>query len=211
MSSDILSDAVDKIERCKRERPDTYASLISEISVVKTVMDSLRMLLDAAPGQSAEFEKLVEELRTALRAVDVSRLVEARERLLAFVTEAHSRLPQPPDEDKGDSDEPSHDGWLPIGSVTIDTARLLLLDPIHQGRVNADAADGQIAIPGGDFSAVQVPTGIGDGRYRVEGRVIESPMFGRRLAEIRVRFLDEDGNWLGADAPATSDEPEGRQ
>jgi len=197
MSSDILSDAVDKIERCKRERPDTYASLISEISVVKTVMDSLRMLLDAAPGQSAEFEKLVEELRTALRAVDVS--------------EAHSRLPQPPDEDKGDSDEPSHDGWLPIGSVTIDTARLLLLDPIHQGRVNADAADGQIAIPGGDFSAVQVPTGIGDGRYRVEGRVIESPMFGRRLAEIRVRFLDEDGNWLGADAPATSDEPEGRQ
>jgi len=90
-------------------------------------------------------------------------------------------------------------GWIPLGSVTIDTARLLLLDPIHQGRVDAEAKDGQIAVHGGDYTAVQVPTGIGDGRYRVEGRVLNSPIFGQRLAEIRVRFLDEHGNWLGAD------------
>ncbi len=97
-----------------------------------------------------------------------------------------------------------HGDWQHLGSVTIDTARLLLLDPVHQGRVDAGAEDGQIAIPGGDFSAVQVPTGIGDGRYRVEGRVIESPIFGQRIAEIRVRFLNEFGDWLGADEPGGS-------
>jgi hypothetical protein len=63
--------------------------------------------------------------------------------------------------------------------------------------VGGDDAE-QIGIPGGDFSAVAVGTGMGDGRYRVEGRYADSP-FGRRIAEVRVRFLDEDGNWLGAD------------
>jgi hypothetical protein len=91
------------------------------------------------------------------------------------------------------------DPWKLLGFITIDTARLLLVDPMH---VNFEAGGEdaqQLAIPGGDFSAVVVETGMGDGRYRVEGRYADSP-FGRRLAEIRVRFLDEDGNWLGADS-----------
>ena len=201
MISDTLFDAVDEIEQYQREMPDAYADLAAEISVVKTVMDGLRMVLDAAPSQAVEFEKLVEELRGSIRDLDVSRLVAARERLLAWAKEARGRLPQEPEQDDGDPADLSDDDWLPLGSVTIDTARLLLVDPIHQGRIDAGAEDGQIAIPGGDYSAVQVPTGLGDGRYRVEGRVIESPHFGQRLAEIRVRFLDDEGNWLGADAP----------
>jgi hypothetical protein len=32
----------------------------------------------------------------------------------------------------------------------------------------------------------------------VEGRYADC-LFGRRLAEIRVRFLDDEGNWLGGD------------
>jgi hypothetical protein len=72
MFSDVLSNAVADMEKYQREMPDAYAALTSEISVVKTAMDSLRMILDAAPRQSAEFEKLVEELRASLRAVDVS-------------------------------------------------------------------------------------------------------------------------------------------
>lgn len=199
MISDVLSDAVAEIEEYQREMPDVYTDVISDISVVKTVMDGLRMVLDAAPGQPVEFEKLVEELRASLRAVDVSRLADARERLLTWVNEARGRLPQEPEQDDGDPAELTDDDWLPLGSVTIDTARLLLLDPAYQGRVNVGAENGQIAIPGGDLSAVQVSTGIGDGRYRVEGRVIMSPVLGCRLAEIRVRFLDDDGNWLGGD------------
>jgi hypothetical protein len=71
---------------------------------------------------------------------------------------------------------------------------MLLVDPVHtQERFNA-ADVGQLAIPGGDYSAMQVSTGIGDGRYRVEGRLVDG-VFGLRLGEIRVRFLDEHGNW----------------
>jgi hypothetical protein len=88
--------------------------------------------------------------------------------------------------------------WKLLGFITIDTARLLLIDPMHVDfEAGGDEAQ-QIAIPGGDFSAVAVGTGMGDGRYRVEGRYADSP-FGRRLAEIRVRFLDKYGNWMGAD------------
>src|SRR6516165_532269 len=90
-------------------------------------------------------------------------------------------------------------GWNTLGFVTIDTARLLLVDPMHAGPDAWGVAAQQVAIPGGDYSAVVTETGMGDGHYRVAGRYADSP-FGRRLAEIRVRFLDEDGNWLGADA-----------
>jgi hypothetical protein len=88
-----------------------------------------------------------------------------------------------------------------LGQITIDTARLLLIDSVHNGAnfgelVEADFA--QVPIPGGDFSAVVVGTGMGDGRYSVEGRFVACP-FGRRIAEIRVRFLDGEGNYLGAD------------
>ena len=210
MISDTLSDAVGDIEEYQRGMPKAYADLAAQISVVKTVMDSLRIVLDAATCQSDVFRKLVEELRASIRAVDVSLLVAARDRLLAWVKEAQGRLSHAPEQDDGDPAEPSDDGWQPLGAVTIDTGRLLLVDPVHQGRVDA-AEDGQIAIPGGDLSAVQVPTGIGDGRYRVEGRFLDSPLFGRRLAEIRMRFLDELGNWLGGDEPTGSDDEEGVQ
>lgn len=206
MISDTIFHSVKDIEQYQVNMPDAYADLATEIGVVKTLMDSLRIVLDAPPGQLEEFEKLIEELRASIRAVDVSRLVAAREHLLAWVKEAHGRLPQDREQDDGHPAEHSDDGWQPVGAVTIDTGKLLLLDPIHQGRVDVEARDGQIAIPGGDHSAVQVPTGIGDGRYRVEGRVVESPIFGQRLAEVRVRFLDESGNWLGGDVPS---EPEG--
>lgn len=196
MISDILSEAVDDIEIYQEDMPDSYDDLEAEIDVVKSVMDGLRMVLDVPPGQSDEFQKLVRELRSAVGDLDISRLVAARERLLAWVEQELARQPQKPEFDPADLPD---SGWHHVGSVTIDTGRLLLLDPVHQGRVDPGAGDGQIAIPGGDLSAVQVPTGIGDGRYRVEARGIDSPIFGKRIAEIRVRFLDEEGNWLGGD------------
>lgn len=91
------------------------------------------------------------------------------------------------------------DKWELLGYVTIDTAKLLLVDPMHLGDLDSTPDDKtQFSIPGGEFSAVQVGTGMGDGRYRVEGLYRDSP-FGRRLGEVRVRFLDDDGNYLGGD------------
>ena len=48
-----------------------------------------------------------------------------------------------------------------------------------------------------DLSGMMVETGMGNGGYLVEGRFIDLKGIGRRLAEIRVRFLDSDGNKLG--------------
>ncbi len=85
--------------------------------------------------------------------------------------------------------------------MCIDTRTLLLIDPMHGGKhvCNLGETDReQVSIPGGDFSAVLIATGMGDGRYMVEGRYQDCP-FGRRLAEIRVQFLDEGGVYLGGD------------
>jgi hypothetical protein len=91
--------------------------------------------------------------------------------------------------------------WEPIGYVTIDTGQLVLIDPIHTESVTPGLSEEEIAV-GEHGTAVVVSTGMGDGNYLVEGRYLpESFPFGPRLAEIRVRFLDEEGNYLSY-APA---------
>ncbi len=92
MISDALSDAVGDIEDYQRDLPDSYAEITAEIDVVKTVMDGLRIVFDAVPGQPVEYEVLIAELRSAIRSLDVSGLVTARERLLAWVAEERQRL-----------------------------------------------------------------------------------------------------------------------
>ena len=87
--------------------------------------------------------------------------------------------------------------WQPLGSVTVDTARLMLLDPVHADIGADDGSEGEFALDN-NVTGVITETGMGDGRYLVEGRYVDC-LFGQRLAEIRVRFLDDDGNWLGGD------------
>jgi hypothetical protein len=197
MISDILSDAISDIQDYHRNMPDAYADLGEEIAVVTTVMEGLCIYLDAAPGLHEEHGTLVEDLRRAIAKVDVRDVQAARDRLLQFV---HA-----PGDGSVESEQSGPEEWQPLGFVTIDTARLLLIDPVHTEGQFHEADFGQIAIPGGDYSAVQVETGMGDGRYLVIGRFVESP-FGWRLGEIRVRFLDENGDWLGGDEPAPESE-----
>jgi hypothetical protein len=195
--SDVLSDAINEMRDYQHEMPDSYADLGDEIGVVTTVMEALRICLDTPPVLSEEHGTLVEDLRLAIAKVDVREVQAARNRLLRFVqTLCGGSL---------DAEESKSAEWEPLGFVTIDTARMLLVDPVHTQQRFQDAGEEQIAIPGGDFSAVQVGTGIGDGRYRVEGRFMDS-VFGRRLGEIRVRFLDERGSWLGSDEPSSESE-----
>ena len=91
---------------------------------------------------------------------------------------------------------PKTEQWQPLGRVTIDTARLLLVDPVNVD-VN-DRTEGECFIGRHDYATgVITATGIGDGSYLVEGRHCTHGLFQGRLAEVRVRFLDEDGNLLG--------------
>lgn len=93
----------------------------------------------------------------------------------------------------------NEDEWQALGRFTIDTGVVLLIDPAYLGMEVGGLGYAELPVPGGDCSAVVASTGMGDGRYLVEGRFCDCP-FGRRLAEIRIRFLDDDGNWLGADS-----------
>lgn len=197
MISDVLSEAIDEIHEYQRTMPDVYGDLADEIAVVTTIMDALRMYFNAAPSMHAEHGTFTEDLRQAVATVDVRDVRAARDRFRQLVRELRSGEPE--------SEYSRPGGWLPLGFVTIDTARMLLVDPVHMDEQFHDADEGQLAIPGGDYSAVKVSTGIGDGRYRVEGRLVDG-VFGRRLGEIRVRFLDEHGNWLGADQPSPESE-----
>jgi hypothetical protein len=88
--------------------------------------------------------------------------------------------------------------WQPLGQVMIDTARLMLVDPMHVDIDLVDGDEGECPAGDRDVTYAITETGMGDGRYLVEGRYADCP-FGRRLAEIRVRFLDDEGNWLGGD------------
>jgi len=196
---DILSDAINDIHDCQHDVPDFYADLGDEIAIVTTVMEALRLYLDSPHGLSDEHGRLVEDLRLTIAKVDVGEVQAARDRL-QFVDDLREETGSIPA-----SEQDRQAIWEPLGFVTIDTARMLLVDPVHTQQRFQDAGEEQIPIPGGDFSAVQVGTGMGDGRYRVEGRFMES-VFGRRLGEIRVRFLDDSGMWLGADAPSKADE-----
>ena len=92
MISDVLSDAIDTIENYQRDMPDAYADVTAEIDVVKTVLDGFRIVFDAAIGPPFENESLIAELRSAIRALDVSGVLAAQERLLTWVAEERERL-----------------------------------------------------------------------------------------------------------------------
>ncbi len=84
--------------------------------------------------------------------------------------------------------------WQPIDCVFIDTAQLSLVDLMHTGLDTPDFTDQEIAVDK-DVTGVVVTTGMGDGNYLVEGRYFKpNAVLGPRLAEIRVRFLDEEGS-----------------
>jgi len=100
--------------------------------------------------------------------------------------------------------------WHPVGDICIDTGTLLLCDPVH-AQVVSDTWDPHRAIRGGTVCgklrddppgnvanaslAISIPTGIGDGFYRVMARCEEVPGFGRRIAEVNIKFLPHPGPW----------------
>ena len=94
--------------------------------------------------------------------------------------------------------------WQTIGEVCVDSGHLIICDPC-QGEeashrwidsdldLNKCAKNGirtwELTNDDNCPVAVVAQTGLGDGRYAVEARYEEDPFMGKRVAEIRIRFL----------------------
>ena len=82
-------------------------------------------------------------------------------------------------------------GWIKIGEVAIDTAQIMLCDPITGGYNQDDVnnTDTGWATQANLGKAVVLSTGLGDGLYNVEARVQDLPVYGKRIVEIRMVFI----------------------
>lgn len=83
MISDVLSDGVHAIDKYQRDF-GIYEGLTTEISLVTTLMDALRMYLDSVPSPGLKAHQ--EALLAAIRQVDVSGVRLAQSQLSLAVT-----------------------------------------------------------------------------------------------------------------------------
>lgn len=85
--------------------------------------------------------------------------------------------------------------WEQLGLVTIETGSLLFIASLHVTEFDPPRLPifGEVVLNDEKQTAVVATTGMGDGQFRVEGRYHEDTGM---LAEIRVKFLDEEGKQL---------------
>ena len=102
--------------------------------------------------------------------------------------------------------------WKTIGEVCIDSGTIMLCDPCRADEVSGwwddycertdlNKSPDSVEINGRkDFPiGVITRTGIGDGCYAVEARYEQHPFMGKRVAEIRIRFLPHPELEMGDD------------
>lgn len=112
MISDVLFEALVRMDDYQLEMRDIYDEFAAEIDVVKTIMKGLQMFFDAPP----EFEAQVEDIRAAIRAVDISGLVAAHQRLLTWVAEERNRSGDSPSD--GSAAPAGANDWLRVEMQT---------------------------------------------------------------------------------------------
>ena len=98
----------------------------------------------------------------------------------------------------------ANDGWVAVGSVTVDSGRCLFVDPSYHRdgiygvdevgtAIMASVTDPSQTAPlnGSDGMriGVVVASGYGDGEYPVEVRYVSDERGADRVSEARVRFI----------------------
>ena len=87
--------------------------------------------------------------------------------------------------------------YTTIGDLSIDSGTLLLCDPCkvedatelaHEKMLKGELFAARVNKHGVTV-ALAVSTGIGDGCYRTVVRYEDLPVFGRRIAEVKIQFL----------------------
>jgi hypothetical protein len=108
-------------------------------------------------------------------------------------------------------------GWQVIGEIVVDSGRIALIDSASDDAIERYWRDEAYAAP--DAEPVQqlrtedrgvpigvvVTAGLGDGSYPVEGRIEDLEGAGRRLAEIRIRFLPHAVLGVELTAPSSAE------
>jgi hypothetical protein len=96
--------------------------------------------------------------------------------------------------------------WSRVGSVTVDSGRCLVVDPTYHrdgfygveevgeavmASVRSDSGAAPLIAPDGQELGVVLATGYGDDEYPVEVRYMTDDRGVKRIAEVRVRFIDD--------------------
>lgn len=91
--------------------------------------------------------------------------------------------------------------FVEIGTIPVDSGMVVIGDPTYvQGLDPFEAVPLGVTDDYGQYGehALFSRSGIGDGSYKVSIRYEEVPGWGRRVAELRVVFVDDDARALGA-------------
>ena len=88
--------------------------------------------------------------------------------------------------------------WERIGEMMVDSATLAVIDAAYADRIDPlEPWEGfvhPVVTEGGATLGTPILPGLGDGLYPIEARFEQVEGWGRRIAEVRIRFLDEDSN-----------------
>ena len=99
------------------------------------------------------------------------------------------------------------DEWTQVGVVEVESGTCLIVDPaFHRDgfygvdqvaqsvldAVGAPSLTAALALADGHVVGTVVLPGVGDDVYPVEVRYVQHSRWGRRVAELRIRFLEDE-------------------
>jgi hypothetical protein len=100
-----------------------------------------------------------------------------------------------------------NEDWTQVGVVEVESGKCLVVDPtFHRDgfygvdevaqsvldAVGAPSRTAALALADGHVVGTVILPGLGDDVYPVEVRYVQHPRWGRRVAELRIRFLKHE-------------------
>lgn len=88
--------------------------------------------------------------------------------------------------------------WKRVGTIGVDSGQMMLVDPCYALNVGVDYKD-LLDAYGDDFNVDTIEfcngivssTGFGDGSYDVFIKTVEEPVWGHRVAEMKIVFIED--------------------
>jgi hypothetical protein len=92
------------------------------------------------------------------------------------------------------------ENWKKVGYVGVDSGNLILTDPVYMkkdlptyeelvGLKKSSKVKGDMTKEVGEGIALVTETGFGDGSYPVYAKISDEGRFGKRVSEIKVKFI----------------------